>query len=190
VQIGASPESVGKTFHLTAGPERRMNTGTMVDLWIDRAAHHGIEIRQPVFGVPEDIAEAGMAGRRSLRLLEHLTPYLNVAVAFDRRQTEAFRPFGLSCGSVDRMSAPTGLLFRVDRFRHRPPLRTEVDRPMHACPRAGVKFQQGTKMRNCGYASKPWGRSAPTWPRASTTWRGRSGLATRNRALSSSAQAV
>jgi thioester reductase-like protein len=130
VQIGASPESAGKTFHLTTGPERRMNTGTMVDLWIDRAAHHGIEIRQPVFGMPEDIAEAGMAGRRSLRLLEHLAPYLNVAVAFDRRQTEAFlaeasiecpplrdyyfglidfaigRRFGLSRESSARTSAP------------------------------------------------------------------------------------
>lgn len=96
-----------------------MNTGTMVDLCIDRAAHHGIEIRQPVFGVPEDIAEAGMTGRRSLRLLEHLAPYLNVAVTFDRRQAEAF----LAEASIE-CPPPPELLFRVDRFRHRPPLRT------------------------------------------------------------------
>jgi thioester reductase-like protein len=90
VHIGASSESVGKTFHLTAGSERRMKVGTMVDLWLDRAAHHGIEIRKPAFGMPADLAEAGKEGRRSLRLLRHLIPYLNVAVAFDCRQTEAF----------------------------------------------------------------------------------------------------
>jgi long-chain acyl-CoA synthetase len=87
VEIAAAPDSEGRTFHLTAGREGRMSIGEMFDRWIERAAFHCIAIRRPIFDAAEP--PGGIARRRWIRMMEHLTPYLACPAVFDRQHAEA-----------------------------------------------------------------------------------------------------
>jgi len=88
--IGSKTRSIGGTFHLTAGGKTRMPIGPMFDLWRERAARHGITIQSPRFVPPHEFDSLAPRETRSVRLMQHLVPYLNQRTEFDRRKTEPY----------------------------------------------------------------------------------------------------